>query len=60
MPDANKLLVKVVASVQNVRFQDAMKLAEFFGFELSRTKAYQVRQLLKMVEEYNLTLRGES
>ena len=79
-----KLLQKVLASPNNLRFADVCGLAEAFGFRLSRTsgshnvfvhadvrellnlqdvhgkaKPYQVRQLLQLVERYNLSLGGE-
>jgi len=79
--NSQKLLRKVLSGSKNIRFAEIMKLAEAFGFCLSRTagshhimvhpdvpqplnlqevgdqaKPYQVRQLLKLVEQYNLTL----
>ncbi len=70
-------------SFQNVRFSDARRLVEAFGFELNRisgshhvfthpqipelvnlqevggqAKAYQLRQLLRLAERYNLRLEG--
>ncbi len=76
-----KLLEKALASPKNLRFEEAVALAEAVGFRLSRTsgshhifvhpdvpellnlqavrgkaKAYQVSQLLKLVERYNLQL----
>jgi len=76
-----KLLEKALSSPANLRFSEALALAEAFGFQLVRTsgshhilthadipelvnlqdvqgkaKAYQVRQLLSLVELYNLKL----
>ncbi len=76
-----KLLEKALSSPGNLRFSDALVLAQAFGFRLARTsgshhilthhdipellnlqevggkaKAYQVRQLLTLVERYNLEL----
>ena len=81
---ASKILEKVLASAANISFADMRKLAEAFGFRLSRgkgshhifthsdvpklvnlqnvngkAKPYQVRQFLKLVEEYNLTLEDD-
>jgi len=74
-----KLLEKALSSPGNLRFSEALVLAQAFGFRLARTggshhilthddipellnlqevggkaKAYQVRQLLTLVERYNL------
>lgn len=76
-----KLLEKALSSPGNLRFAEALVLAQAFGFRLTRTsgshhilthadirellslqdvqgkaKAYQVRQLLSLVERYNLEL----
>jgi predicted RNA binding protein YcfA (HicA-like mRNA interferase family) len=80
-----KLLQKALAGSPNVRFSDAIVLAEAFGFRLSRVagshhimvhpqipelvnlqevegkaKPYQLRQLLRLAERYNLQLRDDS
>ena len=77
-----KLLRKALESPQNLRFGEAVKLAQAFGFRLvringshhifSRTgvpmlvnlqavkgkaKPYQVKQLLELVETFNIPLR---
>lgn len=79
-----KLLVKALTGSKNLRFTEAVRLAEAFGFRLSRVrgghhvfihpalrelvnlqevsgkaKPYQVRQLLDLVERYNLQLNSE-
>ena len=79
-----KLLAKALTGSNNLRFTEAVRLAEAFGFRLSRVrgshhvfvhptlrelvnlqevsgkaKPYQVRQLLDLVERYNLQLDGE-
>jgi predicted RNA binding protein YcfA (HicA-like mRNA interferase family) len=79
-----KLLSKALGGTKNLRFDEAVALAEAFGFRLSRTsgshhifvhasigelvnlqnvsgkaKPYQVRQLLRLVERYNLRLEEE-
>ncbi len=79
-----KLLASVLAGKSNVRFTDACKLAEAFGFRLDRitgshhifehtgipelvnlqdvkgkAKPYQVRQLLALVEKYDLKLEDD-
>lgn len=79
-----KLLRQALQSPNNLRFSEALQLAEAFGFRHVRTsgshhilacagipqlvnlqevggkaKAYQVRQLLKLVETHNLTLRDK-
>jgi predicted RNA binding protein YcfA (HicA-like mRNA interferase family) len=79
-----KLFRKVLGGAENVRFADAVTLAEAFGFRLSRVsgshhifthpdmpellnlqkkagkaKPYQIRQLLQLVEQYNLSLGEE-
>lgn len=76
-----KLLVKALASPNNLRFVELVGLAEGFGFRLSRVKGshhvfvrpgipelvnlqdvggqakpYQVRQLLRLVERYNIEI----
>jgi len=80
-----KLLEKALAGSKDIRFSEAVVLAEGFGFRLSRTsgshhifvhpqvqelvnlqnvhgkaKPYQIRQLLQLVERYDLRLRDES
>ena len=77
-----KLLRKAIASPNNFRFNDLVRLVESPGFKLSRTsgshhiylhpdvdeainlqnvsgkaKPYQVRQVLSLVERYNLQVR---
>lgn len=79
---SKKLLQKALSAPYNFRFADMIKLAEAFGFRLSRSsgshhifvhpqvkellnlqevrgkaKPYQIRQFLRLVEEYNLELR---
>jgi predicted RNA binding protein YcfA (HicA-like mRNA interferase family) len=79
-----KLLRKALGGTKNLRFDEAVRLAEGFGFRLSRTsgshhifahgsipelvnlqdvngkaKPYQVRQLLRLVERYNLQLEDD-
>jgi predicted RNA binding protein YcfA (HicA-like mRNA interferase family) len=79
-----KLLAKALSGSKNIRFHEAMALAEAFGFRLSRVrgshhilvhsgvrelvnlqevggkaKPYQIRQLLELVERYNLELEPE-
>lgn len=74
-----KLLRKILEGSKNIRFSEAVKIAEAFGFKLDRingshhifmhpdvselvnlqdvqgkAKAYQVRQLLKIIEINNL------
>ena len=76
-----KLFQKVLSGSKNISFADMMRLAEAFGFKLSRVsgshhimvhpdvaqllnlqnvggqvKPYQIRQFLKLVEQYNLTM----
>lgn len=76
-----KLLKKILASQQNVRFSEMVKLVEAFGFSLDRVsgshhifihpslnepvnlqdvngraKPYQIRQFLRLIEKYNLSL----
>jgi hypothetical protein len=76
-----KLLEKALSNPNDLRFGEALSLAQAFGFELSRVsgshhimscpgipellnlqnvdgyaKSYQVRQLLSLVERYNLGL----
>jgi len=78
-----KLFQKVLSGSKNISFADMMRLAEAFGFKLSRVsgshhimvhpdvaqllnlqnvggqiKPYQIRQFLKLVEQYNLTMEG--
>jgi len=80
--NARKLLRKAADSPANIRFGDAVKLVEAFGFRHDRTsgghyifvhpdldelvnlqnvcgkaKPYQIRQVLKLAERYNLQLR---
>jgi predicted RNA binding protein YcfA (HicA-like mRNA interferase family) len=79
-----KLLAKALTGSKNLRFTEVIRLAEAFGFRLSRVrgshhvfahptlrelvnlqevggkaKPYQLRQLLDLVERYNLQLDGE-
>ena len=79
------ILEKALAGSKNIRFGEAVALAEGFGFHLSRVsgshhifthphvrelvnlqnvngkaKPYQIRQLLQLVERYDLRLRSES
>jgi predicted RNA binding protein YcfA (HicA-like mRNA interferase family) len=76
-----KLLARILTSSENVRFADAVSLAEAFGFRLARVtgshhifthpalpellnlqnrkgkaKPYQIRQLLRLIEDHDLTL----
>jgi len=76
-----KLLEKALRNPQGLRFEEAGKLAQAFGFRLDRVsgrhhifnragipqlvnlqdcggkaKAYQVKQLLKLVEMHNLPI----
>lgn len=76
-----KLFQKILSGSKNISFADMIKLAEAFGFKLSRVsgshhimvhpqvsqllnlqnvggqvKPYQIRQFLKLVEQYNLTM----
>jgi len=76
-----KLFQKVLSGSKNISFADMIRLAEAFGFKLSRVsgshhimvhpdvaqllnlqnvggqvKPYQIRQFLKLVEQYNLTM----
>jgi len=79
-----KLLKKVLAGSKNIKFSEAVRIAEAFGFRLDRingshhifvhpevselvnlqdvkgkAKAYQVRQLLKIIEINNLHMEDE-
>ena len=81
---SRKVLEKVLAGSKDIRFNEAVALAEGFGFHLSRVsgshhifvhpqvrelvnlqdvngkaKSYQIRQLLELVERYDLRLRDE-
>ena len=81
---ARKTLQKILSGSKNVRFEEMTRLAEAFGFRLSRisgshhifthagipqlvnlqnvhgqAKPYQVRQFMKLVEQYNLKLEGK-
>ena len=76
-----KLLDKLLSGSRNIRFEEATRAAECFGFQLVRVngshhifqhseitelvnlqnvkgqaKPYQVRQLLKLVEKYDLQM----
>jgi hypothetical protein len=78
---SRKLLEKALRNPQGLRFEEAKRLAQAFGFRLDRisgshhifvrpgipqlmnlqnrggkAKAYQVKQLLKLVETHNLPL----
>ncbi len=77
-----KILEKVLASSKNIAFQDAIKLAQSFGFKLDRgtgshhilvhdelselinlqnvkgqVKHYQLKQLVNLIERYDLKMR---
>lgn len=77
-------LRKVRAGARDIRFREALALAEALGFRLARVrgshhilshpevaellnlqevagraKPYQMRQLLRLLERYNLVLSGE-
>ena len=77
-----KLLDKLLSGSRNIRFEEATRAAECFGFQLVRVngshhifqhpeitelvnlqnvngqaKPYQVRQLLRLVEKYDLQMR---
>lgn len=79
-----KILARALSSPSGLRFEEARRLAEAFGFQHTRTsgshhifshpgipelinlqnvrgqsKAYQVRQLLRLVERYNLQLEED-
>ncbi len=81
---SRKVLEKVLSGSKDIRFNEAVALAEGFGFHLSRVsgshhifahpqvrelanlqnvngkaKPYQIRQLLELVERYDLRLRDE-
>lgn len=83
--NSQKLLQLALRNPQGLRFAEAVKLAEAFGFSINRidgshyilnqpgvpelvnlqnvrgrAKPYQVRQLLKLVEKYNLQLTAET
>ncbi len=74
-----KLLQKLIAGSNNIKFNEATTIAEAFGFRLDRisgshhiflhpdlpelvnlqnvkgkAKPYQIKQLLKIIEKYNL------
>jgi len=74
-----KLLHKLISGSKNIRFNEAIAIAEAFGFRLDRisgshhifihpdlpelvnlqkvkgkAKPYQIKQLLKIIEKYNL------
>ena len=80
----SKLLKRIARAQHNVRFTDALTLAQALGFRLARTegshhilihpmvreplnlqdvrgqaKPYQVKQLVRLVERYNLQLGEE-
>jgi predicted RNA binding protein YcfA (HicA-like mRNA interferase family) len=82
--DKQKLLLKLISGSKNIRFTEAIAVAEGFGFRLDRVsgshhilvhpgvpelinlqnvkgkaKPYQVKQLLKVVEKYNLSLEDQ-
>ena len=82
--NAKKLLAQALRNPQGLRFIEACRLAEAFGFRRSRTKgshvifsrpgvrqfvnlqncdgkakAYQVRQMLKLMEELQLSLGND-
>lgn len=79
-----KVLQKIIAGSRDIRFDEMCRLAEAFGYRLSRVngshhifvhpdvpellnlqevggkaKPYQIRQFLKQVEQYNLTLEDD-
>lgn len=79
-----KLLKKILSGSKNIRFSEAVAIAEAFGFRLDRTsgshhifvhpdvpqllnlqdekgqvKAYQIRQLLKIIETHNLHMEKD-
>jgi predicted RNA binding protein YcfA (HicA-like mRNA interferase family) len=81
MKDKKKLLQKIISGSRNVRFKEAVRLAEAFGFRMDRisgshhifvhpeipellnlqnvagkTKPYQMKQLIKIVEKHNLRM----
>ena len=81
---SRKVLEKALAGSKDIRFNEAVALAEGFGFHLSRVsgshhifvhpqvrelvnlqnvngkaKPYQIRQLLQLVERYDLRLKDE-
>ena len=76
-----KLLEKLLSGSKNIRFSEAVKCAETFGFRLMRIKGshhiythpqvqelinlqddngqakpYQIKQLLKIIEQYDLKM----
>jgi len=82
--DRQKLLWKLISGSKNIRFTEAIAVAESFGFKLDRVSGshhilvhpeiselinlqnvkgkatpYQVKQLLKIVEKYNLHLEDQ-
>ena len=82
--DKHKLLLKLISGSKNVRFSEAIAVAEGFGFKLDRVsgshhilvhreipelinlqsvkgkaKPYQIKQLLKIAEKYDLHFEGE-
>jgi predicted RNA binding protein YcfA (HicA-like mRNA interferase family) len=81
--DKHKILRKLISGSRNIRFTEAIAVAEGFGFRLDRVsgshhilvhpetselidlqnvkgkaKPYQVKQLLRIIEKYNLRLEG--
>ena len=79
-----KLLKKLLSGSRNIKFSEAISVAEAFGFKLDRingshhiyahpdvqelvnlqevkgkAKPYQIRQLLKIIETYNLKMEDE-
>ena len=79
-----KLLKKLLSGSKNIRFNEAVAVAEAFGFRLSRIEgshhiyvhagipelvnlqnhkgkavSYQVKQLLQLIERYNLQMESE-
>jgi hypothetical protein len=68
--DPRRLLARVArGQLANISFSDMQRLVEAFGFELRRTsgshhvrgqaKPYQIRQFLRLVERYALSLEDE-
>lgn len=79
-----KLLEKIYRGSKNVRFSEAMKFAELFGFHLDRingshhifihpdipeminlqnfkgkAKLYQIKQIIDIIERYNLQVEDK-
>lgn len=79
-----KLLKKLLSGSKNIKFNEAVAVAEAFGFRLSRIEGshhiyvragipelvnlqnnkgkavpYQIKQLLQLIERYNLQMESE-